>query len=62
MKTYKVFAHEDWIQTYEVKANSEEEARLKVARGQGTAIDNQLEFCDMGDENLWNVECENEDE
>ncbi len=53
---YKVFAHEDWIQTYEVEASSEEEAKLKVHCGLGTALDNEFEFCDMGDENLWNVE------
>lgn len=44
LKTFRVYVHERWVQTYEVQATSPEEAKHKASHGQGTALDNECEY------------------
>jgi hypothetical protein len=56
MAVYRVFRGEVWVQPVEIEACSEREAIDKVWRGEGTVLDNQLEFSHMLGTDTWTAE------
>ena len=56
MKTYVVSVREVHVQQIEVQAKSEGDAIEKVAHGEGTPLDDTLEFSHTLDTATWTVE------
>ena len=56
MKTYTVNVREVHVNSYTVKAESEDEAKDLVADGQGDMMDDMLEFSHSLDTDCWTVD------
>ena len=46
MATYEVDLREIWVQTYQVEADSAEDAMQRVLDGNGIPLDDRLEYSD----------------
>ena len=56
MKRFRVMVREVHVQGVLVDAESEEDAKIKVAEGEGDYEDNSLEFSHSCDSDTWTVE------
>lgn len=57
---YKVLIREVHIQPYSVEAEDEKEAKAIVSNGEGSIIEEELEYSHTLDPETWTVEKENE--
>ena len=55
-RTYIVEKREVWVQMVEIEARDEEEAKLRVSRGEGLVIDETLEYSHDLATDSWTVE------
>lgn len=55
-KTFEVYVREVHVQQVNVEAASKEEAMQKVADGEGTYVDNSLQYSHCCDTDTWTVE------
>lgn len=56
MKTFTVFVREVHVQEIKVEAKDAEDAMQRVARGEGDAVDNSLEYSHTLDRDTWTAE------
>lgn len=49
MPKFEILQYELWSQKYEVEAANEAEAIVKLRSGGATAVDNELELCEVAD-------------
>lgn len=56
MKTFVLAVREVWVQLFEIEAESKEDAKTRVHRGEGTAVDNSLEYSHTLDPETWTVD------
>lgn len=55
LKEFIVLVREVWVQPVKIKALNKEEAREKVADGDGTSIKGELEYSHTQDPDTWSI-------